>query len=487
MELLKNQNIKGRSRVGEIYQLVENNSNIIDILLDTHTDLDRRWDIFFLVKNKEDLNISRYQIDSFLIYGVAIQQQIGSTYLEMEDVLRRRRRKYLSKYIDNINNFSDEYLKDLFTGSIKLSSYNKKKIDMEMLIETIKAFANLHVNPTEVKICVRFDGFEMIGEQSIHFCVTGCDSNIRNKIYENCRNLFLSYTTQLYTNIAISKTPYFCGEISTEVKSYDIKGEYLDISFEPVYQTKNYANDIFFIGTISSLREYLEDNHEFVGVKINSEYLGSGYKIRLFTKKCSSMNYHPNIDVYIICDIDITEDYLYTLLENNIKEYFRYILSGTGYRAPFNPEEDKKTGTYLSVEKQLIKESLVNGGFLNKKYVRSKYENENAVFMHTLPNALKIDFRQISNAKSKSTFDSINVILPIVSRGKTRKELIEFIQKNKKTFDQFVINEIESRAKFKNSNLSMNYFELSRMTLTSQSELLYIFDIKKGIRDVLEE
>ena len=75
----------------------------------------------------------------------------------------------------------------------------------------------------------------------------------------------------------------------------------------------------------------------------------------------------------------------------------------------------------------------------------------------------------------------------MVFRGNTRKQLIKIISDNKKEFDHVVLDEITSKSIYRKSKLSLNYFELSNMTLTSQNELVYIFDIKKGIRDALEE
>ena len=93
----------------------------------------------------------------------------------------------------------------------------------------------------------------------------------------------------------------------------------------------------------------------------------------------------------------------------------------------------------------------------------------------------------MDEVKKSENFDSIYVTIPIVSHGESRSVIIKVISKNKRSFDNAVLNAITSKPKYKKSNLNMSYFELSNMTLTTQNELVYVFDIKKGIRKALEE
>ena len=124
---------------------------------------------------------------------------------------------------------------------------------------------------------------------------------------------------------------------------------------------------------------------------------------------------------------------------------------------------------------------------IDGKKLRRDYVNSDDIINYAMLNKISVDFRSIEGNKKSENFDSIYVTIPIVSHGESRSVIIKIISKNKRSFDNAVLNAITSKPKYKKSNLNMSYFELSNMTLTTQNELVYIFDIKKGIRKALEE
>lgn len=110
----------------------------------------------------------------------------------------------------------------------------------------------------------------------------------------------------------------------------------------------------------------------------------------------------------------------------------------------------------------------------------SEYINEKGI---------KVRYRKTEegNYKSSRSFDIIIVRIPIISHGKSREELLQVLNGNKKYIDDLALKAIRESSRFKHSCLTMSYFELDSLTLNSQTEVQYVFGIKKSILNLLNE
>lgn len=102
---------------------------------------------------------------------------------------------------------------------------------------------------------------------------------------------------------------------------------------------------------------------------------------------------------------------------------------------------------------------------------------------------IKVRYRKTEEGqyKSSKSFDMIIVRIPIISHGKSREELLQILNSDKKYVDELAIKSIKESSRFKRSGLTMNYFELDSLTLNPQTEVQYIFGIKKSILKLLND
>ena len=114
---------------------------------------------------------------------------------------------------------------------------------------------------------------------------------------------------------------------------------------------------------------------------------------------------------------------------------------------------------------------------------------DRSISEHINEKGIKVRYRKTEegNYKSSRSFDIIIVRIPIISHDKSREELLQLLNENKKYIDDLAMKAIRESSRFKHSGLTMNYFELDSLILTASTELRYTFDIKKGIRKALEE
>lgn len=108
----------------------------------------------------------------------------------------------------------------------------------------------------------------------------------------------------------------------------------------------------------------------------------------------------------------------------------------------------------------------------------SEYINEKGI---------KVRYRKTEegNYKSSRSFDIVIVRIPIISHGKSRKELLQLLNIQKRFIDNLAMKAISESSRFKKSGLTMNYFELDSLTLNSETEVQYTFGIKKSILKLL--
>ena len=488
MEILLNTPSKylGKLPIEDAYEYFNKFDGYIDIISDDHTDDSKNWTVILLFENasngktsQKKLELFKYRIVSETPYSVAIRKDSKSgDYLKLEDIFRQRRRRFVSEYIDAVDCFTDEELKDFIFHTLRISSGFRNTISRQYFVKCMNTFSTMRIDPSCLSIQYGFSKPEGNSMGIIKFHISGCTSYVESKMYKELYELFVDCAKNVYKK-------HYNREIS--IKYYRIINDHLNIYFNSDKRcTKIYKN---FIGNISELSNFLDDHNQLVGIKITSNYLNDGYEIRIFIGKTTTSNktYEDDIDGYLICPKSTTEDSLYRLFEKNIKTFFNYIMNGSGYISPFSSEDDTKTGVHLSFEKDLIKNTICKGKSINPDKLKRLYETTNTVAKFSVPNSIRVDFRNIEKRTTSDKFDCIYATLPIVTKGKTRKEIIDLISSNKKDFDRLILEKIQSKARFIKSNLSMNYFELSNVTLTRQYELIYVFDIKKEIREILEE
>lgn len=86
-------------------------------------------------------------------------------------------------------------------------------------------------------------------------------------------------------------------------------------------------------------------------------------------------------------------------------------------------------------------------------------------------------FECYHDVKTGNPFDIIRIFIGIRS-VKTNPHWREFIHKHQRDLAAIALNKIASTKRFKNSGLPVSFLRLSDMTLTAQSELELIFEIK---------
>ena len=107
---------------------------------------------------------------------------------------------------------------------------------------------------------------------------------------------------------------------------------------------------------------------------------------------------------------------------------------------------------------------------------------------HINEKGIKVRYRKTEEGdyKSSRSFDIIIVRIPIISHDKSREELLQLLNVKKKYIDDLALKTIRESSRFKHSGLTMNYFELDSLTLNSQTEVQYVFGIKKSILKLLK-
>ena len=472
--------------VSDVYPFIKDNEKFVDIIADSHEPYSRQWCLTLLAYSEEteNLKLLTIYIKSLLIYDVAVTQNNSSSYLKLEELFLERRRKFLSKFIET-SDMNDERLHSIITIASRLTIFNTST-SVENFKSAVTLFSDMELSQN-FSISYR----EFVGNRTnvfkIKFYLNQCEQDDVDRIYDSLYEIFVAYGKYRYCKSQNQIANRF-QEFMINAVENERDGSSLSIYYQIDELAKSYYEkpEKRFYGTIDDLKDFLSEKSEFVGISLNSDYLEDGYFITLY----DHMQYDHNsaIEGYLLTDTKIDESVLYSIMDKNIIKYFRKIMDGTGYKPPLSITKDAESGIHLSEEKRIIKEEIVRKRRAIDVYaVKEIYDQTSIVSKYAMRNKIKVDFRQISECKGHYKFDSINVTIPMVFRGNTRKQLIKIISDNKKEFDHVVLDEITSKSIYRKSKLSLNYFELSNVTLTSQNELVYIFDIKKGIRDALEE
>lgn len=262
---------------------------------------------------------------------------------------------------------------------------------------------------------------------------------------------------------------------------------YSDISYVDNTLTLYVSPFATYLKSEKEIKEYFAENDYIYGAKVHNIIKGKVYMV-----ESEALGFTKTIFVRT----DTKEDpivYLYTLVEDNIKKLFTKVMKthGLTYKCPMDIVADKQHHTHMYVEKEIIKSSIRHSG-ISETVLKSE------IFRHTpkdsvdailLSNRMTVDFLNYDGKRqttSQQIFDGIEVRVPVIKYDFTREELIKLIQKNKKEIDALVVEKIEERMKSHKSRLTMNYFQLDRMTLTATSELLYIFGLKKSLEHTEE-
>ena len=498
-------------RMSELYDFLKyQERNIVDIIKDTNSNCHEQWYIKVLYAYKTTLKIREFNI----IDGIPLYSKISESTLKrkcreyrvnLEEILFKRRRHFLSEFIP-VDDESDYRLHEILKHSVTLA-LDSGKLDKSRVGLIIKTYYELIDDPRTMSqlahnIDLWFHKDEevpKIEQTKIKIWYRGFDEEKSTKVYQALYSVLEDYAISIYD--------YIAPEINEdkERRIISISGEIIKnkiiftITDKIILRDKSRLNvnaisrnryiNKEFNGDISDLREYLRIHSEYCGIELTSEYLNGGYYITLYGRKWKNEINTICSDTkgFLICDKDINVDFLYSLFDKNITYLFKRILDSTGYKPPFSPEKDKETGVYMSFEKEMIRNTCCKGIMIDGKKLRRDYVNSDDIINYAMLNKISVDFRSIEGNKKSENFDSIYVTIPIVSHGESRSVIIKVISKNKRSFDNAVLNAITSKPKYKKSNLNMSYFELSNMTLTTQNELVYVFDIKKGIRKALEE
>lgn len=78
-------------------------------------------------------------------------------------------------------------------------------------------------------------------------------------------------------------------------------------------------------------------------------------------------------------------------------------------------------------------------------------------------------------------------IVNVSLRSATYKEQVAFVKGHKRDIYEYVMEELRSNTNLINKIGSLNYYELSNVTVTRDSRIVFLYDIKKEIEDLLNE
>lgn len=242
------------------------------------------------------------------------------------------------------------------------------------------------------------------------------------------------------------------------------------------------------ITTTGSLQRYIKSHPEIIGVKnINRvTYDSYVYSVSFFDLKGTT----ESIFIAIEGSGDI-EKFIYRLLEDNISNLFKSRALGKGatYHCPLDPRLDKSTKTFMSAEKTVIINHAKHGSDLIKSIDKLVFDScpHDTIESILMPSKIRVSFRQYGDykfSKSKDLFNGIVVEVPIIHYNFTKEEVIKIIKKNRKKIDRIVLEKINEQKRFRHSELTMSYFSLDNLTLTSSYELIYTFGLKKALEDM---
>ena len=239
-----------------------------------------------------------------------------------------------------------------------------------------------------------------------------------------------------------------------------------------------------FEGGLKEFRGFLTLHREFIGCELK-ESTDEYSSFVLYSYYLGKRSGKIKAKIYA----KISEEDMWNLLQSNIKWCFTNKMEPYIYSAPFDVNKDKETGIWLSREREIITEYMIrNGGNINWENIKKEY-NSLGVNKDINRRQIKISYTNTGNNTTKTSgpFNIITVSIPLITYGRSRKDMIIYISNHKAEFDNIALSCIERSKRFKRSGLSMNYFELDSLMLTASAELRYTFDIKKGIRKALEE
>ena len=238
-------------------------------------------------------------------------------------------------------------------------------------------------------------------------------------------------------------------------------------------QVYNGHDVVKFHGNIEDLKIFIYEHESIIYIRRVSEYDNCGFKIIMNT--CSNREISGYLSNQLVDENDLNE-----LVNGNIYKVFKYKCNTqcNKYIGPISSKRDKKLGINYSVEKEIIRHEVIDGHKkLSGKYIVEVINRKDAVNKHVCVDKIKLSF-----AKEDSM---ITARVPIISCQKTRSDLIKILSKNRKKIDTLVIDSIKENKTFIKLGIDINWFECSSLVLTTRMELVYTFDIKKGIRNVI--
>lgn len=253
-------------------------------------------------------------------------------------------------------------------------------------------------------------------------------------------------------------------------------------TMEPLILTDNGK----YAGVINAVEDFINHNCHVIGVRRTNPFDGFKIGIILYAS-VPALTDIATIDVDLITSEDVNMDVIWDMMNDNIRKLFRDVVGTMGYWCSLNPECDKKKEKKLSLEKEIIRRHLIRRGTaMSKKYIENCFYQYSLVSYYIFRPNMRIDFLAIGDEPfDRSEFNVIRVTAPIISHLQSRDEVMRVISSQKSAFDAAIVSRIESRAKFKHSGFTMNYFECSSCVLTRTMELVYTFDIKRSIRDAM--
>lgn len=235
-------------------------------------------------------------------------------------------------------------------------------------------------------------------------------------------------------------------------------------------------------GSISDVKEFIANNTSIVGVGIIPFDIDKQC-VRFYALKPTERDIEI-VSVFIDGDVNIKD--LWNMLNLNIFNYFKKVLAPIGYDSPMDPENDVKEGEKLSVEKWMIRTHLIRKGkAIDFRYAKSVFYQKSIVNRYCPAGYATVSFLQFGNTSGKE-FDAIRVTMPVIMHGKSRSEILGLMRENTKAFNTAAATVIKNSRRFRSSGFTLNYFEISTVALTHSMELVYTFDVKKRIRDLLQ-
>ena len=299
-------------------------------------------------------------------------------------------------------------------------------------------------------------------------------------------NLIHEYTEEWYT--AVKVWIHVDGSNDKNVNISNMKILYNKILMlfpslpEDVVRSQIYKDhrNIEFHGNMEDLKKFVQEHKSIVYIRRTSEYDDGKFKIQLFTYS------NRYIHGYLIASQLIDENVLNELVNENIHQIFKHKCKERciKYTGPIAPRRDKRLGINYSVEKDIIRHDVIDGhSNLSSEYIMKVINKKDVINKYICSDKIKLSFM-----KEDGEFNScINARVPIVSCQKTRQQVIEILTKNRKKIDATVLNAIKEHRTFIKSGIDINWLECSSLVLTTSMELVYTFDIKKGIRNVISE